>query len=77
VEQASGLSHSASLSAKALAAADGRIAGSEGHRAGRPLRQARMPKMMEKIQVAPSGSKWLKPFSNIFIFGETIENSGV
>jgi len=41
VEQASGLYHSASLSAKAaLAAADGRIAGSEGHRAGRPPQQA-------------------------------------
>jgi len=40
-EQASGLYHSASLSAKAaLAAADGRIAGSEGHRAGRPPQQA-------------------------------------
>ena len=42
------------------AAADGRIAGSEEHRAGRPMRPARGRFHPRKIQVNPSGFKWLQ-----------------
>ncbi len=42
-EQASGLSHSASLSAVGQAKADGRMAGSEEHRAGTPAATGETP----------------------------------
>ena len=44
------------------AAADGRIADSERHRAGRPLRPARGRFHPREIQVAPSGSTHFETF---------------